>query len=85
MLGAKREGKRVMPQLPEDLYNSPNGDCWRLVRDPTSGRMFVRHEPNPASGGRVSDTDVDEFLRRGGTGPEYTALRKLLDRLGEDG
>ena len=74
-----------MPWLSEDLYSSPNGDRWRLIRDPEWGRMFVRHEPNLASGGRVSDTDVQEFLSRGGSGPEYVALRKLLGELGEDG
>jgi len=73
-----------MPQLSEDLYSSPNGDRWRWIRDRASGRMFVRHEPNLASGGQVCDTDVDEFLRRGGSGPEYAALRKLLGELGED-
>lgn len=73
-----------MPQLSEALYHSPNGDRWRLIRDAGCGRMFVRHEPNLASGGRVSDTDVDEFLRRGGSGPEYAALQKLLGELGDD-
>lgn len=67
-----------MPQLSEELYSSLNGDRWRLIRDPASGRMFVRHEPNLASGGRASDTEVGEFLSRNGSGPEYAALRKLL-------
>jgi hypothetical protein len=70
-----------MPWLSEDLYSSPNGDRWRLIRDPEWGRVFVRHEPNLASGGRISDTDVEEFLSRGGSGPEYAALRKLLGEL----
>ena len=72
-----------MPQLSEDLYTSPNVDRWRLIRDAASGRMFVRHEPNLASGGQPSDTNVEEFLSRGGAGPEYAALRKLLDELGQ--
>jgi hypothetical protein len=75
---------RAVPQLSEDLYSSPNGDRWRLIRDGASGRMFVRHEPNLASGGRISDTAVEEFLNRGGSSPEYAALRKLLGELGED-
>jgi hypothetical protein len=67
-----------MPELSEHLYTSQNGDRWRLIRDAASGRIFVRHEPNRTSGGRLSDTDVDEFLSRDGSGPEYTALRNLL-------
>ena len=64
----------------EDFYRSSNGDRWQLIRDTTSGRSFVRHEPNLASGGRVTDTDVDEFLARTGTSPENLALRALLDK-----
>ena len=67
-----------MPFLSKKLYNSPNGDRWSLITDTESGRMFVRHEPNLASGGRVSDIDIEEFLSRDASGPEYTALRTLL-------
>jgi hypothetical protein len=42
----------------KDFYRSSNGDRWQLIRDPTSGRTFVRHEPNLSSGGRTTDTDV---------------------------
>jgi hypothetical protein len=62
----------------EDIYTSANGDRWRLIRDDTSGRVFVRHEANMSSGGHVTDTDVDAFLRVAGPGPEYAALRRLL-------
>jgi len=41
-------------------------------------RSFVRHEPNLASGGRVTDTDVEEFLNRTGSSPENLALQALL-------
>jgi hypothetical protein len=81
---ARQEETTIMPQRPEVLYSSPNGDRWLFIRDPASGRMFVRHEPNLASGGRISEVDVEEFLSRGGSGPEYAALRKLLGELGED-
>jgi len=40
----------------------------------------VRHEPNLSSGGRTTDTDVDEFLNRTGSSPENLALRALLDK-----
>src|SRR5262249_9720108 len=55
------------------IYRSSNGDRWRLIRE--NGRVFVRHEANSSSGGSVTDTDVDEFLSVGGSGPEYAALR----------
>jgi hypothetical protein len=74
----------IMPQLSDVLYSSPNGDRWLFSRDPASGRMVVRHEPNLPSGGHVSETDVETFLSRGGSGPEYAALRKLLGESGED-
>src|SRR5437667_77084 len=47
---------------------------------PASGRSFVRHEPNLLSGGRATDTDVEEFLNRTGSSPENLALRALLDK-----
>jgi len=64
----------------EDFYRSSNGDRWQLIRDTASGRSFVRHEPNLSSGGRTTDTDVDEFLNRTGSSPENLALRALLDK-----
>jgi hypothetical protein len=64
----------------EDFYRSSNGDRWRLVRDTDSGKSFVRHEPNLSSGGRITDTEVEEFLERTGSSPQNLALRALLDR-----
>jgi hypothetical protein len=58
------------------LYSSPNGDRWHLARD--SDRVFVRHEPNPSSGGRVTDIEVGDFLSRGGLGPEKQELLRLI-------
>ena len=69
-----------MTLVSEEIYSSPNGDVWRLVRDAASGRSFVRHEANPASGGHVTEGTVEEFLSRGGPGPEHAALRRLIDR-----
>jgi hypothetical protein len=68
-----------MNLVAEDIYRSANGDRWRLMRDPDSGRVFVRHEANPASGGTVTETDVAAFLAVGGGGPEFVALRRMLD------
>ena len=67
------------------LYSSANGDRWYLVRDAGSGQVFVRHEPNAASGGRASDIPVSEFLGRGGQGPEHQELLRLIGTLVEHG
>ena len=50
------------PPLSRDLYLSPNGDRWLLLRDPSDGRSFVRHVANPASGGHVTDVALAAFL-----------------------
>jgi hypothetical protein len=69
----------------ENIYRSSNGDRWILIRDTSAGRATVRHEPNPSSGGRVTDMDVEEFLSMGGPGPEFAALRQILNRPATDG
>jgi hypothetical protein len=62
----------------QHIYRSANGDRWLLITDTASGHRFVRHEANQSSGGRVTDTSVEDFLDIGGSGPEFAALRKLL-------
>ncbi len=64
------------------LYESPSGDRWYLVRDP-SGSVFVRHEANVASGGHVEHVEVGPFLSGGG-GPEQQELMRLIGTLVED-
>ena len=64
-----------------ELYSSANGDRWHLVRDPESGHLFVRHEPNAASGGEAADIGIAEFLIRGVYGPEHVALLRLIGTL----
>ena len=61
-----------------DIYQSSNGDRWRLVRDTASGRDLVQHEANAASGGHTSVSSIGAFLETGGSGPEHAALRKLI-------
>jgi hypothetical protein len=67
--------------LVKELYNAPNGDRWSLCRD-VAGKLVVSHQPNEASGGQASETDVNLFLSVGGHGPEYQALRDALADLG---
>ena len=62
------------------LYASENGDRWFLVRHP-SGELFVRHEANAASGGRVENIELATFLTTGGSGPEHQELTRLLGTL----
>jgi hypothetical protein len=71
-----------MTVLIDDFYRSSNGDRWQLLRDTASGRRVVRHEPNLASGGQVTETGVEEFLDRTGSSPENLALRELLKNPG---
>nr|WP_235913701.1 zf-TFIIB domain-containing protein [Pseudoroseomonas coralli] len=72
---------QVVTLSPVDIYRSQNGDSWQLIRDPIAGRISVRHQANPASGGHVTDVEVEEFLSRDGSGPEYDAARALLASL----
>ena len=67
-----------------ELYASPNGDRWLLARDPATGRVFVRHEPNLASGGRATEVGIAEFLTRDAGGPEHQALLRLIGSLVQD-
>jgi hypothetical protein len=59
-----------MPVEARELYSSSNGDRGHLVLEPHSGRVFIRHEPNAASGGDVSCAEVGDFLRQG-HGPQH--------------
>jgi bifunctional DNA-binding transcriptional regulator/antitoxin component of YhaV-PrlF toxin-antitoxin module len=74
-----------MPLETRELYRIADGDRWSLIRDPGSGRVFVRHEPNASSGGRASDIEVGDFLVRGGGGPEHQELLRLIGTLVEGG
>jgi hypothetical protein len=64
-----------------ELYHSANGDRWALVRDSGSGQVFIEHQPNVSSGGRISQVNIGEFLLRGGTGPEHQELLRLIGTL----
>jgi hypothetical protein len=44
----------------------------------------VEHQPNASSGGRTSRTDIGQFLRAGGRGPEHQALLALIGMLVDD-
>ena len=67
-----------------ELYQSANGDRWYLAHDPAVACVFVRHEPNLASGGKISDIDIGAFLSRSGQGPEKQELLRLIGTLVDD-
>jgi hypothetical protein len=66
-----------------ELYSSPNGGKWFLARDPTTGNVFVRHEADVPSGGRVTNIDLGAFLSRVERNPEHQALLRLIGTLVE--
>lgn len=72
--------------LTQHINQSANGDRWSLVTDTASGRKVVRHEANQSSGGHVTDTEVDDFLAVGGSGPGIRRIaqpdRAIPERLG---
>jgi hypothetical protein len=63
-----------------ELYGSPNGDRWFLVRDP-AGHVFIGHESNLPSGGKVTDIEIGAFLGEGQRNPEHQALLRLIGTL----
>jgi hypothetical protein len=67
-----------------EIYCSANGDRWLLAREPGSGRVFIRHEPNIPSGGEPIDTDLGTFLAARQGGPEHQALLRLIGSLVEE-
>ena len=63
-----------------EFYSSSNGDRWHLVREPRSGRVFIRHEPNAASGGDTDLVEINEFLAQQ-RGPQHDELLRLIGTL----
>jgi hypothetical protein len=69
-----------MAALRRLLHTSSSGDRWFLCRN-GNGQIFVMHEPNAASGGKSSQSDLSTFLANGNQGPEHQALRSLIGEL----
>jgi hypothetical protein len=85
MRGDKPEHAYGMAVEMRELYSSPNGDRWYLVRDVDLGQVFIRHEPNLPSGGNAAHIEIGTFLGRGGQGPEHRELLRLIGTLVERG
>jgi len=71
------ENDRPQPADIRELYTSSNGDVWFLIRDRQTRKVLVRHQANVHSGGKVTDTTIDEFLNLNGERPEKQALLRL--------
>jgi hypothetical protein len=69
-----------MPVESAELYTSSNGDRWLLVLEHRSGRVFIQHEPNIASGGDSSLMEIGEFLMQN-HGPQHNELLRLIGTL----
>jgi transglutaminase-like putative cysteine protease len=74
------EGASANSLWSEVAYASPNGDVWQVVRDPSAGRTTVRHLPNAPSGGNAQEFGLEEFLAKAGSGPEYAAVRRCVQK-----
>jgi hypothetical protein len=76
--------KESMTTQTREIYHSPNGDRWLLARDVETGKVFVMHEANPASGGQRTNIRLGTFLSQGGNGPEHQELLRLIGTLVEE-
>lgn len=63
------------------FYTGPSGDTWDFGREIDTGRVFVKHVGNEASGGHSTDYDVDAFLSRDRGHPQVIALQDMLGTL----
>lgn len=68
-----------MPENIREIYQSPNGDVWTLVR--IDDRVLVRHQANMPSGGTATDSELIDFLKADGLGPEKQELLQLIGTL----
>jgi hypothetical protein len=68
-----------MTSQEREIYHSTNGDRWFLCRD--RERVFVLHNANEASGGKLTQIELGDFLRKGNSGPEHQALIQMIGRI----
>jgi hypothetical protein len=64
-----------------EIYRSSNGDRWLLARDPETGRVFVRHEPNLPSGGQSRTLRSERFSSRLATDQRSKKVLRLIGTL----
>ena len=66
-----------MTSATQELYKSCNGDAWYLERL-EDGQLFVIHQANTSSGGKITRTQAAEFLKQNRQCPERDALVRAL-------
>ena len=67
-----------------EIYHSENGDKWLLCHDRASNRVYIEHQANLPSGGKVTPIEIREFIGSGRSGPEHQALFQLIAGLVRD-
>jgi hypothetical protein len=65
----------------KEIYCSSNGDRWLLAWEPGSGKVFVKHEANAASGGFGTHMELGAFLTREKHSPQVNHLLALIGSL----
>jgi hypothetical protein len=66
-----------MTSTTQELYRSSNGDAWHLEKL-EDGQLFVIHQANISSGGKITRTPAAEFLKQNRHCPERDALVRAL-------
>ena len=74
-------GEIRMRTREKELYRSANGDRWAIVLDGSTGTPQILHQPNRASGGKSSLTEIGDFLVRDAHGPQHAELLRLIGTL----
>jgi hypothetical protein len=68
--------------MQSEIYHSENGDRWFLCKY-SDTHVYIEHKANLASGGKITEIELRDFLGPGKAGPEYRALTRLIGRLVE--
>jgi hypothetical protein len=76
-----KSSKTTVTAVAKEIYSSSNGDRWFLDHDADSGRVYIRHVANAASGGHKTIIEIDAFLSGQRGSPECQALIRLIGTL----
>jgi hypothetical protein len=68
--------------MQREIYCSENGDRWFLCRN--NAHVYIEHQANPSSGGKMTIIELGDSLGHGKAGPEHQALIRLIGSLVEN-